>query len=133
MSTTGGQWRRRELLHGAIAGAATLACPSRATPPIDAAFVGPDPARAHALRDRGLVDGAIGERIDVRVAIVGAGVAGLSAAWRLARAAERDAIVLELDESHNERWQQQIPNSFVCQGLPNGNRLYGTFGARKCT
>ncbi len=38
--------------------------------------------------------------------------------------------LVELDENHNERWQQQVNNAFVCQGLPNGNRLYGTFGQR---
>ena len=60
-------------------------------------FVGQDPGRGHALREASLRRRAPSERIEVPIAIVGGGVAGFSAAWRLARAGVRDLLMLELE------------------------------------
>jgi len=89
---------RRELLQAALAGTAVLACPapSQRTPEI--AFVGPDPARGHRLRDAALRGAAPSERLTTKIAIVGAGVSGLAAAWRLQRAGLRDLVLLELED-----------------------------------
>lgn len=90
---------RRELVRGAIAGAAVLGCPSRSsTPPVEVTFVGPDPARGHLLREAALRGGTPRDRMTTRVAIVGAGAAGIAAAWRLARAGLSDFIVFELED-----------------------------------
>lgn len=73
-------------------------CPGAATPTPTLAFVGQDPARGHLIRDAVLRDRAPSERRRVSIAIVGAGVAGLSAAWRLQRAGVTDFVVLELED-----------------------------------
>ena len=83
------------------------------------------PASAERALDAGRIGGAVvgashrlGHRLregvrpepqqvrDVGVAIVGAGVAGLSAAWKLARSGMRDFVVLELEPQAggNSRW-----------------------------
>lgn len=54
----------------------------------------PGMAEGHALRDRPRLPEAQGE-IRVGTAILGGGVAGLSAAWRLARAGYRDVLLLD--------------------------------------
>ena len=87
---------RRALLGGTAAAAVVAAC-GPTPPPATAAFVGPDPAHAHRLRDGGWPSGAITRTLRARVAIVGGGVAGLSAAWRLRRAGLDDVVLLELE------------------------------------
>jgi monoamine oxidase len=87
---------RRSLLTGALAPLAPLAA---CTPPpkaLDVAWLGPDPLRAHKLREA-LPAGAVRER-RADVLVLGAGVAGLSAARSL-RAAGREVTVLELDDA----------------------------------
>lgn len=61
------------------------------------AFVGQDPERGHRLRQ---AEPAVATDPAVRtgVVIVGAGVAGLSAAWRLHRAGFDDFVILELED-----------------------------------
>src|SRR5205085_1676776 len=56
----------------------------------------PNFERGHRLRDLKLPADLPTEK--VRVAIVGAGQAGMSAAWRLTRAGFRDFVVLELED-----------------------------------
>lgn len=88
---------RRELLAGGLwAGLAALAgCSSPARRAIAGRIVDEDHVLGHRLRDAALpVPSGAGERIPV--AIVGAGVAGLSAAWRLAREGLDDFVVLDL-------------------------------------
>ncbi|MEZ4448898.1 MAG: FAD-dependent oxidoreductase [Nannocystaceae bacterium] len=91
--------RRREFLGAAAAGLG-LACgrPEVASDPPVIELVGPDPARGHRLRDRGFASGSIAATEDVGVVIVGAGAAGMAAAWRLARAGFDDFVVLELED-----------------------------------
>jgi phytoene dehydrogenase-like protein len=66
-------------------------------PPVERAFVGQDPARGHLLRDGALVAGLGRERIPCEVLIVGGGVAGMAAAWRLRRAGATDVRLVELE------------------------------------
>src|SRR5689334_6567346 len=81
--------------------AAQVACRSRAfgeLPP--GTIVGTGMERAHrVVRDGHAGDGPVTERRH-RVVVIGAGVAGLSAAWELRRRGVRDVVVLELDDVH---------------------------------
>ncbi|MBL9009374.1 MAG: NAD(P)-binding protein [Myxococcales bacterium] len=63
-------------------------------------ILGPSDGRGHSLRDggEGLRGRAIAEQERVDVAILGGGVAGLSAAWRLSRAGLDHFRVLELED-----------------------------------
>jgi flavin-dependent amine oxidoreductase len=84
---------RRELLAGALAAGG---CGASFARPMEGAIVGADSQLGHRLREPGHPPPASGERVDV--AIVGAGVAGLAAAWHLARRGVRDLVVLELED-----------------------------------
>jgi monoamine oxidase len=89
---------RRQLLRaGAAACAAPLAwsCGPR-RPAITGSIVGQAEGLAHRLRD-GPPPGAARRREEVAVAIVGGGIAGLSAAWKLARSGLADFRLLELE------------------------------------
>ncbi len=91
------------------------------------------PASAERALDAGRIDGAVvgashrlGHRLrdgtrpeprqvrDVPVVIVGAGVAGLSAAWKLARSGMRDFVVLELEAQAggNSRWGENDVSAY---------------------
>jgi NAD(P)-binding Rossmann-like domain len=87
---------RRELL-AAFLGAPFAALACRKSPPAlpPGVIVGASDAVGHRLRSP--IRELPAEWSDADVVIVGAGVAGLAAAWRL-RAAQRDALVLELEE-----------------------------------
>jgi hypothetical protein len=90
---------RREVL-AALLGmpAALAACRSRQAVPLPAGeIVGASDAIGHRLRD-GLNVNVAGDRWErVGVVIVGGGVAGLSAAWRMLRAGFDDFVLLELE------------------------------------
>lgn len=105
---------RRALLRGAAAVAAAAAIPACAArrAAITGAIVGRTETRGHLLRTPGSATARVSasatagattdapartERADVVVA--GAGVAGLSAAWKLARSGVTDLVVLELDDA----------------------------------
>ena len=106
--------RRRFLSAGAaLAGAAWVAGCSRREPPLPP---GEMLATGHALGHR-LRDGALpapGESRRVRVAIVGAGVSGLSAAWRLRLAGFDDFEILELESGPggNARWGENEVSAY---------------------
>lgn len=92
--------RRRELLRSAAAAALALALPScgarrRA---IEGRIVGANDARGHLLRD-GATSAPSGARGRADVVIVGGGVAGLSAAWKLDKSGARDFVLLELEDA----------------------------------
>ena len=88
---------RRDLL----AGAAVLAaggCGVSSASPIEGGFVGAAHQLGHLLREPGrLPPPTSSER--VAVAIVGGGVAGLAAAWHLARRGVSDLVLLELEDA----------------------------------
>ncbi len=104
---------RRELLRAGGAAAATaLGCspgpPSAADRALDAGritgtIVGASHQVGHRLRERPRRPAtarpwpALQQTLDVPVVVVGAGIAGLSAAWKLARSGFRDFAVLELE------------------------------------
>ncbi len=88
---------RRALLNAAAAATTVAACGTSTPTPLTATFVGPDPAQAHRLRDGGWPQGPVSPDIITRVAIVGGGVAGLAAAWRLRRAGLDNFKLLELE------------------------------------
>ena len=87
---------RRRLL-GTLAAAPLAACAPPPPPPPTLAFVGPDPASAHRLRDPAFRSGPVTRELRTSVAIVGGGVAGLSAAWRLHHAGVTDFHLVELE------------------------------------
>lgn len=92
--------RRRTLLSSALAGAGALAggCPRPTTAAPRFAFVGPDPARGHRVREHAARLDPPQRHRRAQVVIVGAGVAGLSAAWRLRQLGIDDVVVLELED-----------------------------------
>lgn len=75
---------------------AALGCGRRARIP-PGTLVGTGMARGHAMRDAAAPPVVSAWR-EHAVVIVGAGVAGLAAAWELARRGIRDVVVLELDD-----------------------------------
>lgn len=87
---------RREFLAAGAAGAALAACGRGTLPPLPPGTLsGPDDALGHRLRHRDFP--TPGESRRVAVAIVGGGVGGLSAAWKLARAGCEDFLLLDLE------------------------------------
>lgn len=88
---------RRQLLAGGVLLAAG-GCRASAASPIEGTIVGAGHGLGHRLRDgAALPPSSRTER--VAVVIVGGGVAGLGAAWQLARAGVRDLVVLELEDT----------------------------------
>lgn len=101
---------RRDLLRTAAAGsvfAAAPACLRRPARPRSGELVDRGWAAGHRIRD-GVRSKAAGERLRVPLVIVGGGIGGLSAAWRLDKLGFRDFVVLELEEraGGNSRWGQ---------------------------
>jgi phytoene dehydrogenase-like protein len=97
-------WTRREWIVAAGAGALAACTPARAsrrgpiTLPREGEIVGASDKLGHRLRDQpppSLPAGAAREKTGVL--IVGGGVAGLAAAWRLLRAGVEDFTLLELE------------------------------------
>src|SRR5207245_11169655 len=73
-------------------------CRASVASSLEGEIVGAGHRLGHPLREPGRLPPPSGaER--VAVAIVGGGVAGLSAAWQLARAGRRDLVVLELEDT----------------------------------
>jgi phytoene dehydrogenase-like protein len=81
--------------------AASLGCGARAPRIPPGTLIETGMARGHAaVRDRGAVPAtAITAWREHQVAIIGAGVAGLAAAWELRRRGIRDVVVFELDDT----------------------------------
>ena len=79
---------------------------------IAGAIVGASHRQGHRLRDGARPEPQ--QVHDVPVVIVGAGVAGLSAAWKLAKSGMSDFVVLELeaDAGGNARWGQNEVSAY---------------------
>jgi phytoene dehydrogenase-like protein len=60
-------------------------------------LIGQSPERGHLLRSAALLDAPISAREQVGIVIVGGGVAGFTAAWRLAKLGFDDFVLLELE------------------------------------
>jgi phytoene dehydrogenase-like protein len=88
---------RRTLLGTLVAAPLAAACSPDPAPAPPLAFVGPDPAAAHRLRDPAFRSGPITRELRTQIAIVGGGAAGLSAAWRLRKAGHSDLHLVELE------------------------------------
>ena len=112
---SGRRLTRRDVLRMGPGAAAAMALgcapglPASAERALDAgriagAIVGASHRLGHRLRDSARPEPQ--QVRDVPVVIVGAGVAGLSAAWKLAKSGMRDFVVLELeaDAGGNSRW-----------------------------
>ena len=105
---SGGGLNRRELLRAGFGAAAAtaLGCrprlPAAADGALDAgritgSIVGASHQAGHRLRERPRQWTVPRQTQEVPVVIVGAGIAGLSAAWKLDRSGFRDFVVLELE------------------------------------
>jgi protoporphyrinogen oxidase len=89
---------RRELLTAFLgASAALAACRGRPPEPrFGGKLLGQSDAVGHRIRDGYRPEPAVFEKASI--VIVGAGAAGLSAAWKLAKSGVRDFVVLELED-----------------------------------
>jgi protoporphyrinogen oxidase len=91
---------RRDLLAAflGLPAAVTIGCHQTEAPPLPPGeLVGPSDALGHRLRDGWRPTPAADDWEAHGTVIVGGGVAGLAAAWRLARAGVRDFVLLELE------------------------------------
>ncbi len=89
---------RRDVLRLGVGAAALFGLPSCGSGrTIEGGLVGASDARGHWLRD-GAPGGPETPTEDVPVLVVGGGIAGLSAAWKLARAGVHDVRLLELED-----------------------------------
>ncbi|HEY0143788.1 MAG TPA: FAD-dependent oxidoreductase [Thermoanaerobaculia bacterium] len=88
---------RRDVLASFLGAAVACRARTKAEPPPPGLLAGASHQVGHRLRDAINATPARWEEHDV--AIVGSGIAGLSAAWQLARRDVRDVIVLELEPS----------------------------------
>jgi len=102
---------RRDVLKTTAAAAALAAAPAclRNPPrPVSGGFADSGSRVGHDIRD-GAADSAIEQRIRTRLVIVGGGIAGLSAAWRLKKLGFDEFVVLELEDraGGNSRWGER--------------------------
>jgi hypothetical protein len=90
---------RRDLIATLLgASAATMAgCSRQQRSHVQGELLGPDSDSGHRLRDSSLQPGSIQDWREIPVVIVGGGIAGLSAAWRLKRKGFEDFALLELE------------------------------------
>lgn len=102
LSATGHSFTRREVLAAFLGVPAALAaCDStQKTPPLpDGELVGASDLLGHRIRDRINIDLSPDRSERVDLVIVGGGIAGLSAAWRLLKAGIDNFAVLELENA----------------------------------
>ncbi len=94
---------RRDFLAGGSAALIGLSLKSEKR--IEGSFVNESAAAGHLLRDRKTFPPAT-QTVKIPVVIVGGGISGLSAAWRLQKSGFHDFVLLEMNEQAggNARW-----------------------------
>ena len=101
--------RRREFL-AACSALPVIGCAPKSGRPLPPGIMtGMDLDRGHRLRQGGLP--APTETRRTPLLIVGAGIAGLSAAWRLERAGCRDFLILDLEDEPGDRKSTRLNSS----------------------
>lgn len=103
---------RRAFL-GALAAAPFVACGRKTDRAVAGGFVDDGGARGHRLRDRA-AEAAPRRTERVPLVIVGGGISGLSAAWRLRRRGFADFVLLELEDhaGGNARWGENAVSAY---------------------
>lgn len=93
---------RREAIATFLGAGATLlpGCGDQARTPLAGKIIGADDSAGHKLRDGFRPTVAPDAWRDVGVVIVGGGIAGLTAAWKLKRSGIDDFVLLELEREH---------------------------------
>ena len=96
-----------------LSSAALVGLSLKADRPLAGAFVNDDVGLGHAIRDRGPI-GPARSTVRVPVVIVGGGMAGLSAAWRLQKKGFDQFVVLELgaQAGGNSRWGENGTSAY---------------------
>lgn len=111
--------QRRRVLQAAMA----AAWPLSACSPVDferklgampGGWVGGHPQRAHAWRDGHLDRAATGRTRRVHTLVIGAGIAGLTAASRLIRAGIDDIVVLDLEDAPGGNARSHVMGGLAC-------------------
>lgn len=92
-----GQISRREMLAAFLGLPAALAGCSSPPPELAGKVIGPSAELGHRLRTLGRLQSADDAWSNSKVVIIGGGIAGLSAAWRLRKAGLDDFVLLELE------------------------------------
>jgi glycine/D-amino acid oxidase-like deaminating enzyme len=87
------------------ASAALIGLSIKSDPPIAGSFVNDSFQQGHLLRDRASFPSAT-RTIKIPVVVIGGGIAGLSAAWRLQKRGFEDFVLLEMNDQAggNSRW-----------------------------
>ena len=80
--------------------------------PLQGELLGPDIGLGHRLRDRLSLVPAHADWQEIPVIIVGGGIAGLSAGWRLQQAGFHDFVLLELEDQFGGTSRSGITGSF---------------------
>ena len=96
-----------------IAAAASVGCAPKTERPVAGGFVDDGGARGHRIRD-GFRFPAPARTVRVPLVIVGGGIAGLSAAWRLNKRGFTDFLLLELEDraGGNARWGENEVSAY---------------------
>ncbi|HYM10821.1 MAG TPA: FAD-dependent oxidoreductase [Bryobacterales bacterium] len=105
--------RKRQPTRRQFLGAALIGLARKTDRPVAGSFVNEAQVIGHRLRDR-LPFAAPSRRVKIPVVIVGGGMAGLSAAWRLEKRGFRDFVVLEMEKQAggNSRWGENEISRF---------------------
>src|SRR5262249_13959050 len=108
-----------------VLGAAIIGLLPKTDPPVTGSFVFESQSWGHRLRDR-VPFPSTTETVTKPVIIVGGGIAGLSAAWRLDKRGFRDFLLLEAEPQAggNSRWGENEISAYpwAAHYLPVPNR-----------
>lgn len=103
----------RRAFVAALAAAPFVACARKTDRPLAGGFVDDGGARGHRLRDRAAVP-AVRRTVRIPVVVIGGGMGGLSAGWRMLRRGFGDFVVLELEDhaGGNARWGENEVSAY---------------------